>query len=84
VIIKGVSNNGKFFPLSEQKKNKEVQNDQEKKVDKLEISSEARNLQQVSAKDLSAIKSNIDQKFYDSDVVINATVEAIMKEFGIE
>lgn len=55
-----------------------------KPSDKLEISSEARNLQSknVSAKDFAAIKEKIDTNFYNTDKVISKVADEILKSMG--
>lgn len=81
--IKGITNNGKFYSLPDQKKKQGVVNDPDKKADKLEISTEAR-VMNNSVKNISEVQSRIDSNFYNSDEVLSVTVDAILKEFGIE
>lgn len=69
----------------QQRENPEVQNNEAKKsTDKLEISEEARVLlnKNVGAKDLEAIKQKVDNKFYNSDEVINKVADSILKEIN--
>lgn len=84
--IKGISNN--YIPLQDLRTSQPAaQAENEKKSDKLEISSEARILQAQngkSTKDLALIQQRIKDNFYNSDEVINSTASAILKEFKIK
>lgn len=82
--IKSISNTGNHFPANEfVGKSKDTKdNVSPSQVDKLEISAEAKKIQQNSpeTKKLEEIKEKIKNKFYDSDDVINHVANAIMKE----
>lgn len=79
--IKGISNNG-YSHLKEAQKTSNNSNKEEKKSDKIEISSAARNLQGMT-KDLNEIQRKISEGFYNSDQIIEKTVDALLKEFKI-
>lgn len=84
--IKGISNNNNSLHNTyEIKKHESVSNvEGEKKTDKLEISNVARELKvSKTGKDLAAILQKIESKFYDSDEVISATANSILKELKI-
>jgi|GEM_PF-1295685 hypothetical protein len=74
--------NSNFIPTTSTSKKKAVSTTESKVGDKIEISNEAKILQQqnVSSKDLSGIKENIENKFYDSDEVIDKVADNIIKE----
>lgn len=78
--IKGISNN--YFPSQETRKTQTVPAENVKKQDKLEISSEAKILQanKTTTKDLSQIQQKVKDNFYNSNEVINATAQAILKD----
>lgn len=80
--IKGISNNG-YSHLPEAQKTSNNTSKDEKKSDKIEISSAARNLQGMN-KDLSEIQRKVSEGFYNSDKVIEKTVEALLKEFNLK
>jgi anti-sigma28 factor (negative regulator of flagellin synthesis) len=58
------------------------QNTTAKPADKLQISEQAKLLNEgkVSPKDLEAIRAKIDQGFYNSDEVLSKVADAILKE----
>lgn len=79
--IKGIGNNN-YIPLQDIKKVQTPPVEVETKQDKLEISNEAKVLQSNNdnTKDLSVIQQRIKDNFYNSDEVINATANAILKQ----
>lgn len=80
--IKGISNSG-YSHLQETQKTSNNTSKEEKKSDKIEISSAARNMQGMT-KDLSEIQKKVSEGFYNSENVIEKTVEALLKEFGLK
>ena len=83
--IKSIGNTGGINPLHENynKHNVQPENEQAKtRGDKLEISSQARDLQakNVSTKDFAMIKERIKTNYYDSPEVINKVAEEILKD----
>ena len=76
--------NSNFIPTTSTSKKKAVSTTESKVGDKIEISNEAKILQQqnVSTKDLSGIKENIDNKFYDTPEVLDKVADNIMKELS--
>lgn len=87
--IKSIGNTGGVNPLHEQynKHNAKQDNEQAKvKGDKIEISSQARDLQakNVSTKDFAMIKERINTNYYDSPEVIGKVAEEILKELNAE
>ncbi len=79
--IKGIT--PKTFIVDENKNNKSVKKEIQKK-DSLEISKEAKELQQKSeqVKDFSEIKEKIKSGFYNSDEVLNKVADKILKELN--
>jgi negative regulator of flagellin synthesis FlgM len=79
--IKGIT--PKPIIVDETKNNKSVKKEVQKK-DSLEISKEAKELQQKSeqVKDLSAIKERIKTGFYNTDEVLNKVADRILKELN--
>jgi negative regulator of flagellin synthesis FlgM len=79
--IKGIT--PKPIIVDETKNNKSVKKEVQKK-DSLEISKEAKELQQKSeqVKDLSAIKERIKSGFYNTDEVLNKVADRILKELN--
>uniref|UniRef100_A0A832DK06 Anti-sigma-28 factor FlgM C-terminal domain-containing protein n=1 Tax=Ignavibacterium album TaxID=591197 RepID=A0A832DK06_9BACT len=79
--IKGIT--PKPIIVDETKNNKSVKKEIQKK-DSLEISKEAKELQQRSeqVKDLSAIKERIKSGFYNTDEVLNKVADRILKELN--
>lgn len=69
--------------VDETKNNKSIKKEVQKK-DSLEISKEAKELQQKSeqVKDLSAIKERIKSGFYNTDEVLNKVADRILKELN--
>jgi len=84
--IKGITNNSYVPPLRNVRKTNVQSSGTEIKQDKFEISNEAKILQAKSenVKDLSKIQQNIKNNVYNSDKVIEATVDGIMKELNIK
>lgn len=81
--IKGISNNNPFTQNPNQVRNTESKNSGEvKDKDKIEISSAARDLakSELGSKKLEEIKQKIENKFYNSEEVINKVADAILKE----
>ncbi len=78
--IKGVSN-GPFF-LNKTKNNKPEAVQQQDAKDKIEISSEARDMAKVelSADRLEEIRERINSKFYDSEEVLNKVADKVLSE----
>jgi hypothetical protein len=78
--IRGLSNNTLFVNNAKGKKSESVQEQDSK--DKIQISPEARDLakSELSTQRLEEIKSRIDSKFYDSDVVMNKVVDKLIGE----
>lgn len=83
--IKGIGNNN-YIPLQDIKKVQTPASEIEKKQDKLEISNEAKIMQakNESTKDLSLIQQKIQNKFYESDQVLNSTADAILKQMNLK
>ncbi len=79
--IKGIL--PKTIIVDESKNNKSVKKEVQKK-DSLEISKEAKELQQKSEqiKDLSAIRQKIKSGFYNSDEVLSKVADRILKELN--
>jgi len=79
--IKGIT--PKPIIVDETKNNKSIKKEVQKK-DSLEISKEAKELQQKSeqVKDLSAIKERIKSGFYNTDEVLNKVADRILKELN--
>ncbi|WP_290663148.1 flagellar biosynthesis anti-sigma factor FlgM [Ignavibacterium sp.] len=79
--IKGIT--PKPIIVDETKNNKSIKKEVQKK-DSLEISKEAKELQQKSeqVKDLSAIKERIKTGFYNTDEVLNKVADRILKELN--
>lgn len=79
--IKGIT--PKQIIVDETKNNKSVKKDVQKK-DSLEISKEAKELQQKSeqVKDFSLIKERIKSGFYNNDEVLSKVAERIFKELN--
>jgi anti-sigma28 factor (negative regulator of flagellin synthesis) len=78
--IRGLSNNTLFVNNPKGKKSESVQ--QQDPKDKIEISSEARDLAKtdMSQQRLEEIKQRIDSKFYDSDIVLNKVADKLISE----
>lgn len=83
--VKGISNSNNLHNAYEIKKQDNPGNvESEKKSDKLEISNVARELKiNKTEKDLTAILQKIENNFYNSDEVISATANAILKDLKI-
>lgn len=79
--IKGITPKQIF--IDETKNNKSVKKEVQKK-DSLEISKEAKELQQKSeqVKDLSLIKERIKAGFYNTDEVLNKVADRILRELN--
>ncbi|MFN3873190.1 MAG: hypothetical protein ACK4R9_09335 [Ignavibacterium sp.] len=79
--IKGIT--PKTIIVDESKNNKSVKKEVQKK-DSLEISKEAKELQQKSEqiRDLSAIREKIKSGFYNSDEVLSKVADRILKELN--
>lgn len=79
--IKGITPKQIF--IDETKNNKSVKKEVQKK-DSLEISKEAKELQQKSeqVKDLSLIKERIKAGFYNTDKVLNKVADRILKDLN--
>ncbi|MEP0859889.1 MAG: flagellar biosynthesis anti-sigma factor FlgM [Ignavibacterium sp.] len=79
--IKGIT--PKTIIVDESKNNKSVKKEVQKK-DSLEISKEAKELQQKSEqiKDLSAIREKIKSGFYNTDEVLIKVADRILKELN--
>lgn len=79
--IKGII--PKTIIVDESKNNKSVKKEVQKK-DSLEISKEAKELQQKSEqiKDLSAIREKIKSGFYNTDEVLSKVADRILKELN--
>ncbi len=80
--VNGISNNTNIF-LSEQVKAKKTADAPALDVkDKIEISKAAKEkFEEVSKSKIERIKTNIANKVYDSDEVINKVAEKILQEF---
>lgn len=79
--IKGIT--PKTITIDESKNHKSLKKEVQKK-DSLEISKEAKELQQKSEhiKDLSLIKEKIKSGFYNSEEVLNKVADRILKELN--
>ncbi|MBI5662655.1 MAG: flagellar biosynthesis anti-sigma factor FlgM [Ignavibacterium album] len=79
--IKGIT--PKSIIVEENKNNKSVKKEIQKK-DSLEISREAKELQQKSeqVKDLSLVRERIKSGFYNSEEVLNKVAEKILKDLN--
>lgn len=79
--IKGIT--PKSIIVEENKNNKSVKKEVQKK-DSLEISREAKELQQKSeqVKDLSLVRERIKSGFYNSEEVLNKVAEKILKDLN--
>lgn len=79
--IKGIT--PKTIIVDENKNNKSVKKELQKK-DSLEISKEAKELQQKSEqiKDFTSIREKIKSGFYNSDEVLNKVAEQLLKEIN--
>lgn len=79
--IKGIT--PKTIIVDESKNNKSVKKEVQKK-DSLEISKEAKELQQKSEqiKDFSAIREKIKSGFYNTDEVLNKVADRILNELN--
>lgn len=79
--IKGITS--KSIIVEENKNNKSVKKEIQKK-DSLEISREAKELQQKSeqVKDLSLVRERIKSGFYNSEEVLNKVAEKILKDLN--
>lgn len=79
--IKGIT--PKTIIVDESKNNKSVKKEVQKK-DSLEISKEAKELQQKSEqiKDFTSIREKIKSGFYNSDEVLNKVAEQLLKEIN--
>jgi anti-sigma28 factor (negative regulator of flagellin synthesis) len=80
VEIKGISNGPLFVTKSKNNKPEVAQNQDAK--DKIEISSEARDMAKVelSSARLEEIRERINSKFYDSDEVQNKIADKVLAE----
>jgi negative regulator of flagellin synthesis FlgM len=80
VEIKGVSNSPLFVNNTKKNKSEAVQNQDAK--DKIEISSEGRDLARAefSTNRLEEIRKRISTNFYDSDEVLNKVAEKVLVE----
>ncbi len=79
--IKKISNSQYFTNETPKQKEKVSKSDASKTQDKLEISNEAKVMnEKVEASKLDVVKQKIAQKFYDSDEVINKVSETILNE----
>jgi len=80
--IRGLSNNPLFVDSSKGKKTNSVQQGEPK--DKIEISTEARDLAKTDTAQqrLEEIKKRVDSKFYDSDAVLNKVADKILDELN--
>ncbi|MDP4174349.1 MAG: hypothetical protein Q8933_10300 [Bacteroidota bacterium] len=83
--IKGIGNHS-YIPLQDIKKVQTPPAEVEKKQDKLEISNEAKVLQSNNekTKDLSVIQQRIKDNFYNTDQVVSATADAILKQIKLK
>lgn len=63
-------------------KRKKASNSQDLERDTIHISAEAQkmNAQEINGKDLEEIKTRIEDKYYNSDEIIDSVAEAILKE----
>lgn len=80
--IKGISNNGYSVFSENQKTSNNSNKEEEKKSDKIVISDAARKLQSTP-RDLNEIQKKISEGYYNSDRVIEKTVDAILKELKV-
>lgn len=80
--IKPVSGNGSY--LSKEPVNKTTEKKEAPVQDKLEISAEAKKIQQsdVDMKKINEIKLRIKNNFYNSPEVLDKVAEKILKEFN--
>ncbi|MBI9073616.1 MAG: flagellar biosynthesis anti-sigma factor FlgM [Melioribacteraceae bacterium] len=81
--IKGINNNFNPYQDAQVKaKTDAVNNVQNKKSDKLELSSAAKELQSknVDSTKVAEIKDKVNQGYYNSDEVINKVADTILKE----
>lgn len=78
--IKGVSNSPLFVNNTKKNKSEAVQNQDAK--DKIEISSEGRDLARAefSTNRLEEVRKRISTNFYDSDEVLNKVAEKVLVE----
>lgn len=84
--IKPVSNKVFLGKETTEKVNENVEKKENNFRDKLELSEEALNIQknQLPDKNLDKIKDRINNKFYDSNEVLNKTADKILKEIKPE
>lgn len=81
--IKGVNNSYNPYQDAQVKaKTEAVNNEQNKKADKLELSSAAKELQSknVDSAKVAEAKDKVNQGFYNSGEVINKVADSILKE----
>ena len=79
MVIKGIG--PKFFVNDDKQKVRQNKPGESPVKDKIEISNEARTLQNSpGVKDLSEVKKRIESKFYNSKEVIEKVAEKILKQ----
>jgi len=81
VEIKGISNSPLFVDRTKKSKSESVQNQDAK--DKIEISSEGRDMAKVelSPARLEEIRGRLSSNFYNSDEALNKVADKILTEF---
>lgn len=80
--IKGILNNGFTKNPSQAQKVESNKKDSKEQKDRIEISPEARDLAKVEpgSQKLEEIRQKLQNKFYDSDAVVEKVAEKILKE----
>jgi len=84
VQVKGINNN--VFSQTPSKVSKPNSSDSASKKDRIEISSQARNIakSELGSQRLEEIKQKLNNKFYDTEEVLSKVADAILKELDKE
>lgn len=82
--VKGINNN--VFSQTPSKVNKPGSNNSASKKDRIEISSQARDIakSELGSQRLEEIKQKLNNKFYDTEEVLSKVADAILKELDKE
>lgn len=82
--VKGINNN--VFSQTPSKVSKPNSSDSASKKDRIEISSQARNIAKsdLGSQRLEEIKQKLNSKFYDTEEVLSKVADAILKELDKE
>lgn len=82
--VKGINNN--VFSQTPSKVSKPNSSDSASKKDRIEISSQARNIakSELGSQRLEEIKQKLNNKFYDTEEVLSKVADAILKELDKE